>query len=106
MAHVLMGTKVNHGKTLNIVAFTTTKNDWPDHDRLTMPAKREDALKDFEGFGDDVTKLLQLCQPDLDIVSAHNNHFRRGFNMLTSRSGPSSTWETTLSPTSQKAAYV
>lgn len=61
---------VNHGKTLNIVAFTTTENDWPDHERLTMPAKREDALKDFKGYGDDVTKLLQLCQPELDIVSA------------------------------------
>lgn len=60
---------VNHGKTLNIVAFTTTTNDWPDHERLTMPAKREDALKDFKGYGDDVTKLLQLCQPELDIVS-------------------------------------
>ncbi|SMY22029.1 unnamed protein product [Zymoseptoria tritici ST99CH_1A5] len=58
---------VNHGKTLNVVAFHTTKKDWPDHERLTVPGKREEAMKDFEGFGPNVTKLLQLCEPNLDI---------------------------------------
>ena len=61
---------VNHGKTLNIVAFHTTEEDWPDYTRLTRPAKREDALRDFEGYGHDVRSLLQLCQPNLDIVSS------------------------------------
>lgn len=60
---------VNHGKTLNIVAFRTTPDDWPDPQRLTRPAKREDALRDFQGYGSNVTKLLNLTKPDLDIVS-------------------------------------
>lgn len=58
---------VNHGKTLNIVAFHTTEDDWPDHDNLTKPATREDALRDFKGYGHDVTSLLKLCKPNLDI---------------------------------------
>ncbi|CAK3816224.1 Salicylate hydroxylase [Lecanosticta acicola] len=58
---------VNHGKTLNIVAFHTTEDDWPDYTRLTRPATREDALRDFQGYGHDVRSLLQLCQPNLDI---------------------------------------
>lgn len=57
---------VNHGQILNIVAFHTTENDWPDYQRLTRSAKREDALKDFEGCGPNVTALLKLTKPDLD----------------------------------------
>lgn len=57
---------VNHGKTLNVVAFKTNPDDWPDHEHLTRPAKREDALRDFEGYGHDVISLLNLCKPELD----------------------------------------
>lgn len=39
----------------------------PDHQRLTRPAKREDALKDFKGYGSNVMELLKLTKPDLDI---------------------------------------
>jgi salicylate hydroxylase len=60
---------VDHGQTLNIVAFRTTADDWPDFHKLTRPAKREDALRDFEGYGSNVRKLLQLTKPDLDVVS-------------------------------------
>ncbi|KAF2167241.1 hypothetical protein M409DRAFT_22668 [Zasmidium cellare ATCC 36951] len=58
---------VNHGQTLNVVAFHTTESDWPDYNKLTRPAKREDALRDFANYGPDVTNLLQLCQPNLDV---------------------------------------
>lgn len=58
------------GKTMNIVAFRTDPNDWPDHTRLTKSAKREQALKDFEGWGSDVTELLKLTKPDLDVVGS------------------------------------
>lgn len=58
---------INHGQILNIVAFHTNDDDWPDYSRLTRPAKREDALKDFEGFGPNVTALLELTKPDLDV---------------------------------------
>lgn len=58
---------VNHGQILNIVAFHTNHDDWPDYSRLTRPAKREDALRDFEGYGPNVTALLNLTKPDLDV---------------------------------------
>ncbi|KAK4945730.1 hypothetical protein LTR10_015078 [Elasticomyces elasticus] len=57
---------VDHGQILNIVAFRTTTEDWPDYNRLTKPAKRDDALRDFSGYGANVTNLLKLCKPDLD----------------------------------------
>lgn len=58
---------VNHGEILNIVAFRTTKDDWPDYQKLTRPAKREDALKDFSGYGANVLNLLKLTNADLDV---------------------------------------
>lgn len=58
---------VNHGQILNIVAFHTNHDDWPDYSRLTRPAKREDALKDFAGYGPNVLALLKLTKPDLDV---------------------------------------
>lgn len=57
---------VNHGQILNIVAFHTNKDDWPDYQRLTRPVKREDALSDFSGYGPNVIQLLKLTKPDLD----------------------------------------
>ncbi|KAE9980384.1 hypothetical protein EG328_000319 [Venturia inaequalis] len=58
---------VNHGTTFNLVAFVTTPNPWPDHSKSTLPAHRSEAIKDFQGFGPNVMKLLDLVQPDLDI---------------------------------------
>lgn len=58
---------VNHGSTLNLVAFVTKPDDWPDYSKTTLPAKREEAIKDFQGFGPNVMKLLDLVKPDLDI---------------------------------------
>jgi len=60
---------VNHGGILNIVAFRTTSDEWPDAQRLTRPATREDLLRDFEGYGPNVMKLLNLTEPNLDVVS-------------------------------------
>jgi len=57
---------VNHGQILNIVAFHTTKEDWPDYSRLTRPTTREHALNDFAEFGPNVKALLKLTKPDLD----------------------------------------
>ncbi|GAD92951.1 salicylate hydroxylase, putative [Paecilomyces variotii No. 5] len=58
---------VDHGNTLNMVAFKTNSEPWPDSQRLTRRATREDALKDYEGFGSNVIKLLNLTKPDLDV---------------------------------------
>lgn len=60
---------VNHGETLNIVAFRTTSIDWPDRTRLTRAATQKEAICDFAGYGPDVIELLRLTKPDLDIVS-------------------------------------
>ena len=60
---------VNHGQTLNLVAFHTNPDNWPDYHKLTRMGTREEALKDFEGFGHDVTELLKLTEADLSIVS-------------------------------------
>jgi salicylate hydroxylase len=58
---------VNHGETLNIVAFRTTDKPWQNSDKLTAPAHRDDALKDFAGYSNDVLGLLKLTSENLDI---------------------------------------
>ncbi|OAA65627.1 salicylate 1-monooxygenase SalA [Niveomyces insectorum RCEF 264] len=57
---------VNHGQTLNLVAFATTAEDWPSQTQLTLPATRDDALRDFAGFGPNVRGLLQRTSPQLE----------------------------------------
>ncbi|KAL4940838.1 hypothetical protein BDV06DRAFT_230098 [Aspergillus oleicola] len=58
---------VNGGKTLNIVAFHTTDEEWKDYPRLTRDGTREEALRDFANYGKNVTKLLKLCEEKLSI---------------------------------------
>lgn len=70
-AHVLTFL-VQHGAFMNVVAFKTNAEDWPDYNRLTRPAKREDALRDFAEFGPSITALLELAKSELDCVSAPN----------------------------------
>lgn len=60
---------VSHGTVLNIVAFRTQSEDWPDYQRLTRRARREDALRDFAGYGANVINLLKLTEENLDVVS-------------------------------------
>lgn len=61
---------VNHGKTMNLVAFRTTSEDWPDTQRLTRPGQREQLLHDFEDYGPAALELLKLVNPKLDVVSS------------------------------------
>ncbi|KAL4932588.1 uncharacterized protein BDV17DRAFT_167919 [Aspergillus undulatus] len=58
---------VNGGKTLNIVAFHTTDEEWNDYARLTRDGTRDEALRDFANYGPNVTKLLKLCEEKLSI---------------------------------------
>lgn len=60
---------VNHGKTLNLVAFYTTTEDWADYPRLIRAGTQEEALRDFAGYGHDVTELLKLIDGELSVVS-------------------------------------
>lgn len=74
--HVLTFPVGNPGpdQFLNLVAFVTDSNKtWPSKDAksLTLPATREDAIRDFErgGFGQAVQKLLRLTKENMDKVS-------------------------------------
>ncbi|KAK2595351.1 hypothetical protein QQS21_006951 [Conoideocrella luteorostrata] len=58
---------VNHGQTVNVVAFHTSPHDWPDSSRLTAESTREAALRDFVHFGPEIISLLKLTSPKLDI---------------------------------------
>jgi salicylate hydroxylase len=57
---------VKHGELLNLVAFAHSDEDWPDYKQLTLPARREDAYRDFKGFGPNIQALISLTKPDLD----------------------------------------
>ncbi|EAW11245.1 FAD-dependent oxidoreductase [Aspergillus clavatus NRRL 1] len=58
---------VNQGKTLNIVAFHTSPDEWTDYPRLTRQGTRDEALRDFAGYGPNVTKLLKLTDEKLSV---------------------------------------
>ncbi|QUC17490.1 uncharacterized protein UV8b_01731 [Ustilaginoidea virens] len=58
---------VNHGKTVNVVAFRATQRDWPNSARLTAESTREAALRDFAHLGPEITALLRLTNPKLDV---------------------------------------
>jgi salicylate hydroxylase len=58
---------------LNLVAFVTDPNEsWPSQDArsFTLPATREDALRDFEqgGFSKTIQTLLRLTKDKMDKV--------------------------------------
>jgi salicylate hydroxylase len=59
---------VNLGKTLNIVAFHTTSDKWTDYPRLTRDGTRDEALRDFAGYGPNVVNLLKLTEEKLSVV--------------------------------------
>ncbi|KAE8153464.1 hypothetical protein BDV25DRAFT_168909 [Aspergillus avenaceus] len=58
---------VNQGKTLNIVAFHTTPGEWSDYPRLTRQGTRDEALRDFAGYGPNVINLLKLTEKELSV---------------------------------------
>ena len=57
---------VSHGKVMNVVAFWTNPDDWPDHSKLTLPSKREHVYRDFQHFGPTVQHIISLLEDDLD----------------------------------------
>ncbi|KAG5979472.1 hypothetical protein E4U43_006888, partial [Claviceps pusilla] len=58
---------INHGQTVNVVAFHTTSDDWPDSSKLTASSTREAALRDFAHFRPEIINLLKLSGPDLRV---------------------------------------
>lgn len=57
---------INGGKTMNVVAFFTNSDDWPNPQKLTLPTHRENAQRDFAGFGTTVSAIIDLLKDDLD----------------------------------------
>ncbi|OJJ46567.1 hypothetical protein ASPZODRAFT_142375 [Penicilliopsis zonata CBS 506.65] len=58
---------VNQGKTLNIVAFHSSQDEWKEYPRLTRMGTRDEALADFHAFGENVTRLLKLTDEQLSV---------------------------------------
>lgn len=58
---------VAYGAKLNIVAFHTSPDNW-DGDKNTKVSSREDALRDFAGFGKPVTNILKLTEEEPTVV--------------------------------------
>jgi salicylate hydroxylase len=57
---------VDHGATMNIVAFKVDPGEWPSSTKLTLPSKKEDVYNDFTEFGATVLKIIDLLEPQLD----------------------------------------
>ncbi len=67
---------VNHGATLNVVAFASTDKPWPSETSFTLPATREECLADFEGFGSTIRRLIRMTTDKPDRVrSVHLPYF-------------------------------
>ncbi|KAI1844489.1 hypothetical protein JX265_010016 [Neoarthrinium moseri] len=64
-AHIL-SYPVDGGDTYNMFAAVCDTNEWPDEDHLTLPAKKEDAIKDFANFAPAIKKKLTMVEDNLD----------------------------------------
>ena len=58
---------IDHGTTMNVVAFRTKPDGKWEDERWVLPTKKEDMRGDFEDFGQSVRDILSLMQttPDL-----------------------------------------
>ncbi|WVQ68032.1 uncharacterized protein L199_006238 [Kwoniella botswanensis] len=64
-AHVLTF-PVDHGETMNVVAFRTNSESWPSSEKLVLPSEKSHVKKDFEHFGPTVQKIIDILEPKLD----------------------------------------
>ncbi|KFY90231.1 hypothetical protein V498_06088 [Pseudogymnoascus sp. VKM F-4517 (FW-2822)] len=53
---------IEKGKTMNVVAFRTKLDGKWEEEKWVLPSKKEDMLKDFEGWGDNVTSIISLME--------------------------------------------
>lgn len=59
---------VKSSTVMIVVAFHTSEEPWKGSERNVRRATRADALRDFTGHGQDVTKILQLIDEKLNVV--------------------------------------
>ncbi|WRT68430.1 uncharacterized protein IL334_005406 [Kwoniella shivajii] len=57
---------VNHGDTMNVVAFWTNSDPWPSDDKTTLPSEKSHVCNDFKSFGPTVQKIIDILEPNLD----------------------------------------
>ncbi len=74
---------IEHGKTMNVVAFSTKKDGVWDHGaRWVLPGDRESMMCDFEGWGKDVRAILDLMtETDIWALFDHSpasTYYRKG----------------------------
>ncbi|GAQ46664.1 hypothetical protein AtubIFM55763_006010 [Aspergillus tubingensis] len=54
---------IEHGKTMNVVAFRTKENRvWEHGSQWVLPGNKKQMLQDFEGWGPDVRAILSLMR--------------------------------------------
>ncbi|MCJ1281799.1 hypothetical protein MMC26_001122 [Xylographa opegraphella] len=57
---------IDKGETMNVVAFCTNSDPWPDSRHLTLPSKKSTAIKEFEGWGRNCVEIMNLLEDNLD----------------------------------------
>lgn len=63
---------IEGGRTMNVVAFRTKGDGVWEDERWVLPGRREDMLRDFEGWGDSVRSILSLMEkPDVWALFDH-----------------------------------
>ncbi|KAF5250338.1 hypothetical protein FANTH_4438 [Fusarium anthophilum] len=58
----LLSYPVAHGTILNVVAYCSSSDKWPNESQLVLPATKEDLLHDFEDFRASVLKILDNAE--------------------------------------------
>ncbi|KAH8900542.1 FAD/NAD(P)-binding domain-containing protein [Thozetella sp. PMI_491] len=58
---------VNDGKTMNVIAYKSDPNDWLDSEKQTRWATRDEAVKEFQGYGPVISKVMGLVAPELNV---------------------------------------
>ncbi|KAK1455707.1 hypothetical protein CMEL01_04467 [Colletotrichum melonis] len=53
---------VAHGKMLNLVAHTSTTEEWPSETQFTLPATVDDCIKDLKAFSPRMQKAIRLLK--------------------------------------------
>ncbi|CAI7668877.1 unnamed protein product [Penicillium manginii] len=53
------------GKLLNVVAFVTDTDQWPDSEKFTLPASKADAVKAFASFNSTVKAIIDMLPDEL-----------------------------------------
>ncbi|WVW85586.1 hypothetical protein I302_107624 [Kwoniella bestiolae CBS 10118] len=57
---------VDHGETMNVVAFRTNSDPWPSSDKLVLPSEKSHVRQDLANFGPTVQKIIDILDPKLD----------------------------------------